>query len=115
MGDIEFWANLGMLLVAGYFATDIWRLAGVFAAAKVDENGEIFRWVRAVSTALVAALVARIIFFPIGALADVEPLVRFSAVIVGTGIFLKFGRSIAYGIIAGEIILLVGHFYLTGL
>lgn len=112
MNGADFWYELLFILVAGYLATDIWRLAGVVAATGVDENSEIFKWVRAVSTALVAALVARIIFFPVGALAEVLPLYRYAAVAAGLGVFFLLNRSIAYGIIAGEIVLLAGHIFI---
>lgn len=113
MSGSDIWVQLGFLLIAGYLATDIWRLAGVFAAAKVDETGEIFIWVRAVATALVAALIARILFFPLGALGDVVPLVRYGAVAVGVIVYYLSGRSIAWGVLCGELALLGGHFFLT--
>jgi len=115
MSGGDLWIQLGFLLVAGYLATDIWRLAGIFAAARTDETSEFFNWVRAVATALVAALIARILFFPLGALADVLPVVRFGAVGIGIIAYTFSRRSIAWGIIVGEISLLGGHYFLDGL
>lgn len=112
MSGSDFWVQLGFLLIAGYLATDIWRLAGVLAASKVDETGEIFNWVRAVATALVAALIARILFFPLGELANVLPLVRYGAVAVGIAVYFLTARAIAWGVLSGELALLGGHFYL---
>jgi branched-subunit amino acid transport protein AzlD len=113
MSGSDFWVQLGFLLFAGYLATDIWRLAGVLAASHVDETGEVFNWVRAVATALVAALIARILFFPLGALADVLPLVRYGAVAVGIIVYYLSGRSIAWGVLGGELALLGGHFFVS--
>ncbi len=112
MSGTDIWVQMGFLLIAGYLATDIWRVAGVFAAAKVDETSEVFIWVRAVATALVAALIARILFFPLGALADVLPLVRYGAVAVGIIAYFLSARSIAWGVLSGELALLGGHFSL---
>ncbi len=107
MGDG--WGSLIFLLIAGYIATDIWRLLGILAAVRVNEGSEVFRWVKAVSTALVAALIARIVFFPVGALADVPLWIRLAALCLGLGVFLGTKRSIAFGIIAGEAFLLIAQ------
>lgn len=96
------------LLVAGYLATDFWRILGVFAALKVDENGEIFRWVRAVSTALVAALIARLVLFPPGALGETSLLLRGGAFLVGCATFLFIRRNMLIGILAAESVLIAG-------
>lgn len=103
------WSALIYLFIAGYIATDIWRLLGVLAAVKVNEDSEVFRWVKSVSTALVAALIARIVLFPVGALADVPLWVRGGALGLGIIIYLATKRSIALGIIAGEAFLLIGQ------
>ena len=61
-----FGGYLALLLIAA-LAHEPWRLMGLVIGQKLDPDGEIFKWVRAVSTALVAALVARIVLFPPGA------------------------------------------------
>jgi hypothetical protein len=104
---------LVFLLVAGVVATDFWRVAGVFAALRVSEESEIFKFVRAVATALVAALIARLIFFPPGALAEVPLSVRVAATLMGLAVFVGTKRQVAFGILAGEAVLLAG-FALTG-
>ncbi|MBZ0217812.1 MAG: AzlD domain-containing protein [Fimbriimonadaceae bacterium] len=104
----EGWGALVYLFVAGYIATDVWRLLGVLAAVRVNEDSEVFRWVKSVSTALVAALIARIVLFPVGALADVPLWVRVAALGIGIAVYLAAKRSIAFGILAGEAFLLIG-------
>lgn len=96
------------LLVAGTLATDFWRVLGVFAALRVDEGGELFQWVRAVSTALVAALVARIVFFPPGALADAPLALRTGAFAAGLFVYVGLRRSMLTGILTGVAMLLAG-------
>ena len=54
------------IAIAGFLATDLWRFLGVFLSARIGEESEILRWVRAVATALVAGLVTRLIVFPVG-------------------------------------------------
>ncbi|HXK53429.1 MAG TPA: AzlD domain-containing protein [Hyphomicrobiales bacterium] len=99
---------LAFLLVAGVLATDIWRVAGVFAALRVSEDSEVFKFVRAVATALVAALIARLVFFSPGVLAQAPVLLRAGAFAAGFIVFLGARRSIAAGILAGEAVLLAG-------
>lgn len=96
-----------VILIAGYAATDLWRVLGVVAAARVDESSEALRWVRAVSTALVAGLVARLIVFPIGAMAAAPLSVRLGGVAVGVAVYFAFGRHVLAGILAGETVLII--------
>jgi len=100
---------LVMLFVAGTLATDIWRIIGVFAALRVDEGSEAFQFARAISTALVAALVARIVCFPPGALADAPLVLRLGAFATGVVVYFTMRRSMALGIAAGEAVLVGGY------
>ncbi len=60
------------LLLIGFLPSEVWRWLGILLGRGIDENSEIILWVRAVATALVAAVVARIMLFPPGALAAVR-------------------------------------------
>lgn len=102
------------IAVAGYAATNLWRWLGVLAARRVDETSEALRWVRAVSTALVAGLVARIVLFPVGAMALAPLPGRLGAVAVGFGVFMLLGRNVFIGILAGLAVLVVVTAWATG-
>jgi Branched-chain amino acid transport protein (AzlD) len=106
---------LAMLFVAGTLATDIWRFIGVFAAAKVNEGSEAFLFARAISTALVAGLIARIVCFPPGALAEAPLLLRLGAFAIGLGVYFTGRRAMALGILAGEAVLVGGFFVFANL
>lgn len=97
------------IAVAGWLATDLWRWAGVLVGNRIDESSEILNWVRAVATALVAAVIAKLIFFPTGTL-EMSPLwLRLGAVVFG-GLCFFFGgryRQIA-GITAAIVFLAAG-------
>ena len=67
------------LLLIGFLPSEVWRWLGIVLGRGLDENSEIIMWVRAVATALVAAVVARITLFPPGALAAVPVEVRLAA------------------------------------
>ena len=106
MGD-GLWAYV-FLLIVGFCATAPWRILGVALSQSIDEEGELLRWVRAVSTALIAGLVARLVFFPAGALADVPLWLRLGAFGVAIAAFLIARRNLAVGVLAGEAALLLG-------
>ena len=110
MMGMEGWGWLVTLLIAGTLATDFWRVLGVFAALRVDEGSEVFQFARAISTALVAALIARLVFFPPGSLAAVPLMLRVVAFAAGLTVYFVARRSIALGIIAGEVVLVCGFF-----
>jgi hypothetical protein len=96
------------LLIVGFCATAPWRILGIALSQSIDEEGEVLRWVRAVSTALIAGLVARLVVFPAGALADVPLLLRMGAFAVAIIAFMLARRSLAVGVLAGEAALLLG-------
>ena len=106
MGD-GLWAYV-FLLIVGFCATAPWRILGVVLSRSIDEEGEVLRWVRAVSTALIAGLVARLVFFPAGALADAPLWLRLGAFAVAIAAFLIARRNLAAGVLAGEAALLLG-------
>jgi hypothetical protein len=86
------------LIIAGGAATLVWRFAGVVASSRIDPDGQILRWVRAVATALVAALVARFIYAPSGLLAETHLIGRVLALAVGALAFLGARQRIEIGV-----------------
>lgn len=97
------------ILIAGVLANGVWRLAGLALSSGVSEEGAIMAWVKAVSTALVAGLVARIVNFPTGALADISTPVRIGAFVIGICVFYAARRHIGLGILAGTASLISAH------
>lgn len=86
--------NIYLALAAGGFAvTYVWRLLGVVAVKNIDPEGTLLLWVRAVATALVAALVMRITFSPAGALADTAVASRAAGLAAGVGAYYLLRRA----------------------
>src|SRR5690606_6399084 len=53
-----------LILLLGTLPTYVWRFVGVLVAQRLDPDSEVLSWVRAVASALVSALVARIALVP---------------------------------------------------
>lgn len=102
-----FGGYLAILLIA-LLAHEPWRWCGLAIGSRLDPEGEIFKWVRAVSTALVAALVMRIVVFPSGAMAHVPVTVRVGAFAASLACFLLLGRRLWPAIGTGFGLLVLG-------
>lgn len=96
------------LLLLGVLPSEMWRWIGLLVGRGLDEESEIILWVRAVATALVAAVVARIVLIPPGALAAVPLWVRLVALAGGVAAFYGIRRSAFAGVLVGEAILVIG-------
>lgn len=108
------WSAVLAMLIVGFLPTEIWRSLSVLAGRRVQEGSEIFLWVKAVASALLAAVIARLILAPTGALAEIPLLLRLACVAGGIGAFALFRRSVLAGVVTGEA-LLVGSVLLLGL
>ena len=106
------WHALAVLFVAGVIPNQIWRMLGLWFGGGIDEGSELLVWVRAVATAILAGVIAQIVVQPPGALASVPDLLRYGAVAAGFAVFLLSRKSIFAGVIAGEIVLLAGKWWL---
>ncbi len=100
------WVMFGMIIFAGVLMTYMWRFAGVLAASRLSTDSEILRWVRAVATALIAGIVAKLVVAPPGALAEIPDIARYTAFVTGGVVFFLTRYNVPVGVIAGIIVLL---------
>ncbi|MBI3435570.1 MAG: AzlD domain-containing protein [Proteobacteria bacterium] len=110
LGDL--WPYVVLVLV-GFLPNEIWRWLGVVAAHRAGEQSEFLTWARAVATAVLAGVVAKIIFFAPGALASVPLAVRLAATVVAVIAYLLIRRSIFAGVLCGSIALVLGGLVLA--
>jgi hypothetical protein len=96
------------LVLLGFLPSEVWRWLGIVVGHGLDEESEIILWVRAVATALVAGVVARLVLFPPGVLAGVPVEVRLAAIACGFLAFYFIRRSPFAGVLVGEVVLIVG-------
>jgi hypothetical protein len=97
-----------VLVVVGFLPNEIWRLLGVVVSHGIDEGSELIVWVRAVATAILTGVVAKIIVFAPGALADVSLTIRLTAAAAGMAAFFLLRRSVLAGVVVGTSGILVG-------
>ena len=98
------------LVLVGFLPNEVWRVLGLLLARGLNEDSEIVVWSRAVATAILAGVIARLILFPSGALAGIPLSVRVAAAACGFGAFLGMRRSAFAGVVVGEAVLLLGGF-----
>jgi hypothetical protein len=96
------------LILVGFLPNEIWRWLGVMIGHGLDEESEIILWIRAVATALIAGVIARIVLFPPGALASVPLALRLTAIAAGLLAYLLIRRSALAGVLVGEAVLIAG-------
>ena len=101
----DWWPYL-VIILAGFLPTEIWRWSAVFLSRGFSDQDEAIVWVRAVSTALLTGVVAKLLLAPSGALVAVPLLVRFGALALGMLGFWFRGRSVMTAIVLGESLLL---------
>jgi Branched-chain amino acid transport protein (AzlD) len=102
------------LIVAGFLPSEIWRWLGVALGRGLNEGSEFLLWVRAVATATLAAVVAKLAFFPAGILAGLPFSWRAGAMVAGVAVYWIFRRSVLFGVATAELII-IGAAYWTGL
>lgn len=103
---------IAILLLAGFLPNEVWRVIGLAVGRGIHENSEILVWVRAVAAAILAGVIAQILIAPPGALATVPGIVRFGSVAVGFGVYLAMRKSVFAGVVAGELVVLGGKWWL---
>jgi Branched-chain amino acid transport protein (AzlD) len=108
--DAALWPYL-LVILAGFLPTEIWRSLAVVFVRGLDEDSELLILVRAVATALLAAVVARLVLIPPGELIAVPLAIRIGAVAGGFLVYLLARRSVFLGIMFGEIVIIAGAWY----
>src|SRR5262245_65939610 len=105
----ELWPYVALVLV-GFLPNEIWRALGLLLARGLNEDSEIVVWSRAVATAILAGVIAKLILFPSGSLVAIPLSVRVAAAVCGFATFFGLRRSVLAGVLVGEAVLLLGGF-----
>ena len=102
------------LIILGFLPSEIWRTIGVFLARKVDEDSEIFLFVRSVATVLLVGVVVKIVLIPSRELAIVPVWARAAALAAAGLVFFGARRSVFAAIVAGEAVIVFSAWHWAG-
>jgi hypothetical protein len=105
--DVWWWPFL-FILVGGWLATDAWRFLGVYLGGRVSDDSAALVLVRAIATALVAAVIGNLIIFPTGDLAATSVWLRIGSAAAGFIAYLAARKTVIVGILVAEAVLLTG-------
>lgn len=105
--DTWWWPYL-FILIAGALATDIWRFLGVLIGGRMSEESQALVLVRCVATALVAGVIAQLVLYPTGELANSPMWLRAGSAAAGFAVFLLTGQRMLVGVLVAEALLMAG-------
>ena len=89
-------ANIIYAILVTSIATFLSRILGVITSQGITETSKIFRWFNCLAYATLAALIARTIVFPVGALSEASYLSRILVVLLSLGIFFITKKNFVY-------------------
>lgn len=78
-----------------------WRAMGVALSRGLNPGGALVRWLTCVSYAMLAAIAARMIALPTGALAEVPDVSRYAACAAALAVFLLRRKGVFAGTATG--------------
>ena len=105
MGEASLYSPIVVITLAA-LSTYASRALGTLLSGKITTDSAVIDWITCVTYALLAGLVVRMIWMPIGALADTPDWMRFAAAGTGLVVFLIAKRSVGMGVLAGSLMLI---------
>jgi branched-subunit amino acid transport protein len=101
--------GLWIALVGACLGTYFCRAIGVFLSNSINQESEIFRWLAAVTYAMVAALTVRLIVMPLGLMATVPLWIRVLICALAIGVMVSSpAKRLVPALLTGTL-LMVGY------
>jgi len=110
MSDIS--SNIIVVILVTSFATYLSRFLGVVSSEKIKETSKIFKWFNCIAYSVLAALIARMVVFPAGELAESAIFIRLFVVALCVLIFLFTKKNLVYPTVLSAILLALLNNYL---
>ena len=110
MSDIS--NNIVLVILVTSFATYLSRFLGVVSSEKIKETSKIFKWFNCIAYSVLAALIARMVIFPAGELAESSIVIRLFVVAISVAMFLVTKKNLVYPTILSAILLSLLNSYL---
>ena len=102
--------NILLAILVTSIATYSSRFLGVLTSERINENSKIYRWFNCLAYSTLAALISRMIIFPVGVLAESDYFIRLIVVVLSILIFYVTKKNLVYPTVFSAIIL----FFING-
>ena len=97
--------SIVLAILVTSLATYSSRFLGVVSSEKIKETSKIFKWFNCLAYSTLAALIARIVIFPSGALSEADYVIRIVVLITSILVFYVTKRNLVYPTVFSAIIL----------
>ena len=87
-------SNLILVIVVTSIATFASRFLGILTAENISDKSKLFDWFNYVAYSILAALIARMVIFPAGALLESTFLIRLLVISISIVIFLYSKKNL---------------------
>ena len=104
--------NIILVILVTSFATYLSRFLGVVSSDKIKETSKIFKWFNCIAYSVLAALIARMVIFPAGELAESGIVIRLFVVVVSVAMFLFTKKNLVYPTVLSAILFSLLNSYL---
>ena len=108
----EMSSNIVLVILVTSFATYLSRFLGVVSSEKIKETSKIFKWFNCIAYSVLAALIARMVVFPAGELAESSIFIRLFVVTLCVLMFLFTKKNLVYPTVLSAILLASLNYYL---
>tara|TARA_B100001121_G_C18216475_1_gene401610 strand:+ start:85 stop:408 length:324 start_codon:yes stop_codon:yes gene_type:complete len=98
-------SNIISVIIVTSLATYLSRFLGVLSSERIKETSKMFRWFNCLAYSTLAALIARIVIFPTGALVEVDYLIRLIVITLSILVFFLTKKNLVYPTLFSAIIL----------
>ena len=105
--------NIILVIIITSLATFLSRFLGVLSSKNINIRSKIFRWFNCIAYSVLAALIARMVVFPAGELAESAIFIRLFVVVVSVVMFLFTKRNLVYPTVASAIMLAILNNYFS--
>lgn len=96
-----------LVILVTSLATYLSRFFGVLSSEKIKETSKIFRWFNCLAYSTLAALITRIMIFPVGTLSEADYSSRIIVVIISLVIFFISKKNLVYPTILSAFLLAI--------
>jgi branched-subunit amino acid transport protein len=89
-------SSILLIILATSIATYLSRFLGVLSSEKIKESSKIFRWFNCLAYSTLAALITRMMIFPVGTLSEADYLSRAVVILICLTIYFISKKNLVY-------------------